>query len=244
MLRRFAPLATAALVSLVAVERARAQEAGDYAAYYALTFTPQGSLPPLVNGAQVTGPTSITARYGRLSYGGDDDTFNNVALTFDLAAGARSRVGLTAEAVMSDCSGCDPIVGLALDFETVISASTREGGTTMSVGFKPSAGIAKSTEDNDGTAMSASLGVPFALRAAAPGSGFAVTPYLVPALGFGRMSGGGGSESGFRPMLGGGVRIDSQTSGFGAMLGFQKVFIEDGEMVFGAGLSLRAGGGR
>ena len=38
-------------------------------------------------------------------------------------------------------------------------------------------------------------------------------------------------------MIGGGIRVRA-ANGFGVLAGFQKTFIEDGEMVIGLGLSI------
>ena len=67
-----------------------------------------------------------------------------------------------------------------------------------------------------------------------------MTVFVTPGFGYGRLSEDGESESGTRPMLGLGLRLRT-TSGIGFSIGAQKVFIDDGEMVMGAGLSIATG---
>ena len=240
MARRLVPLAVVALLALTIARSAAAQDVEDFVAYIALTNTPQGALPPVVFGSHTSGPLNLAFRYGRISYG-DDDAFNNFGVSVDFASGPRARGAMTIGAVKPNCSGCDPILNASLDFESLL-ASSGMGGGELSVGIKPSFGVGRTTgSEQQTTLLSASLGLPVALRASPRGSAMSVMPFIVPAMGFGRLSDEGDSESGFRPMLGAGLRIDWARSGVGALLGLQKVFIEDGEMVFGAGLSIRAG---
>jgi hypothetical protein len=68
-------------------------------------------------------------------------------------------------------------------------------------------------------------------------TGVQIVPFVSPGFGWGRVSEGGDSESGTRFVLGGGVGIVSSNSGLGLTLGAQKVFIDGGKLVFGAGLT-------
>ena len=64
--------------------------------------------------------------------------------------------------------------------------------------------------------------------------------FIVPGFGFGRVSDDEDdvdSESGTRPMLGGGFSIAGRQSSFALHVGFQKVFVEDGDMSIGLGMS-------
>jgi hypothetical protein len=81
------------------------------------------------------------------------------------------------------------------------------------------------------TLLSITGGLPVALVAGGPT--LKIAPFLTPGFGWGRASGGGNSNSGSRLMLGGGLAIQSTTSSLGANFGFQKVFIQNGETMFG-----------
>ena len=226
-------LAVALLVSLAPA--ARAQSIGDYIAYFALTVTPQGALPPASFGADAgTAPTSFDVRYGRISYGRDEN-FNDFGLSASTPVGP-GRIGGTLGAVT--CDGCDMLVMVGVDYEQALFVQQHQGNA-LAIGIAPSFGITKPTGDDEGTVMSASIGLPLSVSA---GSASRVTVFLTPGLGYGRLSAEGESESGTRPMLGAGVRLRT-ASGIGFNVGMQKVFIEDGEVVLGAGLSI-AGGSR
>jgi hypothetical protein len=59
-----------------------------------------------------------------------------------------------------------------------------------------------------------------------------VTPFLAPGVGFGRISGGGDSETGVRTMLGGGITV----SGLGPLqitASVRKVFLEEAPTLYG-----------
>jgi hypothetical protein len=81
-------------------------------------------------------------------------------------------------------------------------------------------------------------GVPIALVAGGPT--LKVAPFLTPAVGWGRVSDSGDSVNGARFLLGGGVAFQSLTSGVGVNVGFQKVFIDGGDTMFGISLVLGA----
>ena len=61
-------------------------------------------------------------------------------------------------------------------------------------------------------------------------------PFVTPGFGWGRLSAQGTSESGTRFMMGAGLGV-SHRNGWGASVGMQKVFIDQGKTVFGLNLS-------
>ncbi|MDQ2766478.1 MAG: hypothetical protein M3Y30_04910, partial [Gemmatimonadota bacterium] len=69
-------------------------------------------------------------------------------------------------------------------------------------------------------------------------SGIQLVPFVSPGFGWGHISGGGESASGSRFMLGGGLGIVGISSGVGLTLGAQKIFVDGGKTVFGAGITL------
>jgi hypothetical protein len=116
------------------------------------------------------------------------------------------------------------------------TASLTQGKAMVAV--RPALGFSKPTEGS-GSALSLAVSLPLGVDLSTDGPH--LIPYLVPGVGYGRVSGDDDSESGTRPMLGGGFAIVSRQSGLGIHFGFHKTFVEDGETVFGLGLSF---GGR
>lgn len=93
------------------------------------------------------------------------------------------------------------------------------------------AGYAKPREV---TQLSLTSSVPLALLAG--GARFQIATFLTPAIGWGHSAFQGGSDSGARPMLGGGVMLKSIAAGIAVNIGFQKVFIDRGNTVVGVGV--------
>ncbi|HJU66348.1 MAG TPA: hypothetical protein VJ596_11750 [Gemmatimonadaceae bacterium] len=127
-------------------------------------------------------------------------------------------------------------------------------GLDVSLGFGMGDVLQVSLEDPGGddldvdlgaTSFSASVGLPLLLTARSGNVIF--VPHLTPRAGFGHASfdvdsnvpgedADSESESGFRAMLGGGVGILFERSGFGFDVGFQKVFVDEGKLVIGVGV--------
>lgn len=226
------------LAGATAPSAAGAQNEGDLAAYIAMVWTHQGALPPEVYGVP-SRAVGFAARYGSIApWGAGDDQFTNLGISADFQAGARSRFGVTAGSVQSDCDDCDAFFNFGADLETSLQSWTLPG-YALELRIKPAVGFTPGPDGADVTAMTASVGLPLLLRS---GNEIVVTPYAVPAIGFGRLSNGEESESGVRFLFGAGVRIESARHGVGALAGLQKVFIEDGEMTVGVGLTFTPGG--
>ena len=238
MLQSLAPIAAAALLSpLLLLPRPTRAQGNEFVAFAALNSTPPGALVPIAIGSRVTGPWNVAIRYGRISYS-RDRTFHHGGLTLDYGLGG-GRGAVTVGA--NHCDGCEPLLNAAFDYERVISSGEQAGGE-LTVSLKPALGFGHVMGELDFSILSASLGLPIALRTAAAGSNLSVMPYLVPALGAGAFTSRyGGSDGGLRPLLGGGVRFDWEDRRTGLFVGFQKVFIENGRTVFGAGVSVNAG---
>jgi hypothetical protein len=103
--------------------------------------------------------------------------------------------------------------------------------------------VGGSSLDLEASSWTATVGVPLLISARSGNVIF--VPNLTPRVGFGHASldvdgiGTGDdeeSESGFRAMLGGGLGILFDRSGFGFDVGFQKVFVDDGKTVLGLGV--------
>jgi hypothetical protein len=229
-----AALAAAVATLAVSPTLARAQSESDLAAYVVLIATPQGGFAPIVTPAmlgQAPAPRRLTVRYGRVDL--FEDATNNLALTALLPSGSRGSVSLTAGYWNPDCDGCRGHLVLGLGGDARLASGPISSGpdaAQLNVGFAGEVGFAKPEE---ATFLSATVGMPVTLVAS--GEGIRIAPFLTPGLGFGYGTGGGFSESGTRPMLGGGIGIHA-ANGLGVNFGFQKVFIEGGRMTIGLNL--------
>jgi hypothetical protein len=222
-------LVAAAVLALTALARpttATAQDINDIAAFAALTFTPTGGLVPLP--PPITGRGSaFLLRYGMLDFSNGGPTLHHFVAGGDFAV-SRGRFG--AALGYSTCDGCEGNIMAGMDY----TASLTEGKAMVAV--RPAIGFSKPTEGS-GSALSLGVSLPLGVDLSS-GQGAHLIPYLVPGVGYGRVSGDDDSESGTRPMLGGGFAIMARQSGLGVHFGFNKVFVEDGETTFGLGLSI------
>lgn len=207
----------------------------DVSAYLALIWSPVGALPPMVQGFDIGARAAGSLRYGHLTASGDDDaSFNNVGLTLELpVAYGSARTSVTISRASSNCETCNAAIGIGTDVELIVASSTPSAGQ-LTVSVKPGLGFAIGSGNLDFSLFTAHVGLPVALRTDAAVS---FMPYLVPGVGYGMVSGTGESVGGVRAMLGGGVRVQSDRSGFGGMLGFQKVFISGGGTLLGVGVT-------
>lgn len=214
-----------ALAVIANPTRGSAQDVGDFAAYTALVFTPVGGFVPLPPAASVARGSAFVFRYGNLDVG--DGSLHNFSLGGDIAT-QRGRLGLTLGG--TTCDGCDGNIMAGVDYTALLSQNV------LSVALRPAFGFSKPLEGG-GTALSFGVSLPVGAELG-EATGPVFVPYLVPGLGFGLISGNGESESGVRPMLGGGLSIAGRRSNFAVHFGLQKVFIEEGEMTFGLGMSI------
>jgi hypothetical protein len=232
---RIVPAILTAAASLVGIgSAASAQSAGDVAAFFALASTPPAALAPLISPVMlgnITNTGQLALRYGR--YPGDGSNLNMFAGSIALPLGDKAGMGLTLGYLSPDCGQCDGnfMAGLSgTDRLARIPLGASEGAT-LNVGILGELG---GGWPKGGTELSASTGLPLALII--DNHTVQIAPFLTPALGWGRISGGGASESGSRFLLGGGVGLFGSTTGFGVDVGFQKVFIDQGKTTFGLNL--------
>jgi hypothetical protein len=209
---------------------ASAQSDGDIAAYVALSLTPVGALPLTARSTMFdarTAPTSFTARYG------NQQNLHNFGIGGDFRAGGSGRASVTLGLVT--CDGCDGTIMVGADYVAPLVRSAIGTGATppsFTVAINPSVGFAK--PEGEVSILSASVGLPIAVAMGAAGSRVAV--FVSPGMAFGLLSGSGESESGTRPMLGGGVGLR-----FGRMTisgSAQKIFIDEGDVQFGLGIAV------
>ena len=227
------------LACIAPAASAQTQPDSDVAAYLALVWSPAGALPPMVHGADLASRVGGSLRYGHMGRGDGQDTFDNLGLTLELpVAYGTARTSVTISRASADCERCEPALGAAADVELLLAnRPSRAGVVTMSL--KPTFGFAMGSGTLDYSLFTATIGTPLALRT---NHATSVMPYLVPGAGYGMVSGTGDSRGGVRAMLGGGVRVQSTRTAFGAMAGFQKVFIPGGGTLFGIGLTYGGSG--
>ena len=204
---------------------AQGSDLDDLAAYVALTFTPLGAFVPLPPPASGARGSMFVARYGNLDLG--SSSLHNFSVGGDFAMGT-GRLGLTLGG--TTCDGCDGNIMAGLDYTATLTQNV------VSVALRPAFGFSKPTE-GDGSALSLGVSLPVGVELSGT-TGPIFVPFIVPGMGYGRVSGDDDSEGGLRPMLGGGFAIMGRQSTFGLHLGFQKVFIDDGETTFGLGLTI------
>jgi hypothetical protein len=225
----------AALACIAAPADGRAQDESDFVAYIALNFTPPGAFAPVVTRTMLReAGTDVALRYGRFDF--FDAATNNLALTWMRGTGAGS-VTLTAGYLNPDCDGCDGhfLAGVGGDLRMLTNpVGTGPGAMLLTVGLSGEVGFGK---PDDGTIWSATAGLPLALVVGGS-QGLRLAPFLTPGFGYGYISSAGESESGTRAMLGGGMGILGQ-GGFTVTVGFQKVFIEEGETTLGISAAFR-----
>jgi len=227
-------LATAALCA--PAMSAAAQSLGDIAAYVALAATPTAGVAPIARPwmsiASQRG-VGVDAQWGHMSVeGASINTFTG-GVTVPIASG-RGDVGISAGYFSPSCDGgsCDGNFVAGGVAEGRVLQSQMQSAT-FTLGLSGRVGFAK---PSGGSLWSASVGAPLSL-AIGGASGLQVVPFITPAFGWGHASGGGVSESGSRLMLGGGIGLLSASSGLGFNVGAQKVFIDGGKTVIGAGFS-------
>ena len=219
------------LVCVAPLSTANAQASDkEFAAYAALVTGTVGAYAPAapLTSAEV-GPWSLLVRYGR--HGLEDDAaLSNFGLRGEFDPG-RGRLGISAG--VGTCSGCDNMLQFGLDwFVPLVDQGVR-------FGLRPSGSLGFFTgDDADDGSWSLALGAPIAIPVK---SGHTmVLPYLEPAYGFGGIRGEFG-ESGSRPMLGGGILVAGRSGRYGLQLGFQKIFIDGGELTWGVGMTVGGG---
>lgn len=233
------PIVMLAAAALAAVQNrpAAAQDGDGSVAYFALNSTPLGALPPVAPTAGGDARGTML-RYGRLPNGGGDGALQSVALRFDGSKGA-GRLGWTIGTQL--CDGCSGLLISGVDYvrPLVGSRETSSGGARLQAALAPSLGVAMPLE-SFGSAWIVSAGVGVPVSVAVPvGASARLVPFLAPGLGMGIVAGGYGGDVGVRPFVGGGVELTGIGGGIGVGVGFQKLFVEGGEVQVGAALTWR-----
>ena len=216
-----------------------AQSVGDAAAYFALVSAPQGAVPPILSEPmldRVMRSMDVALRYGHMSLDGGSLNSYDVRLGFPL--GTKSMFGVNAGYQDLSCNGgCDGHVIAGANLEgrlTSVPVGSGVDAAKLTIGLNGEAGLGRQSHI---TVVGFTAGLPIALLAGTPT--LRIAPFITPAIGLGHVSIDGNGDSGTRFLLGGGVTFESLTSGVGANVGFQKVFLDRGKTMFGLTLILR-----
>lgn len=254
---RHAALLGCALAAAAPVGRAHAQTAGQFAAYNALLQTPIGALTPIMT-STITGSlqqgVQFAVRYAYMKemvgvydapFGGASfDRFevgaNNFAATAILPAGLGSTISLTAGAFYPSCSGCRASLMLSGggDLRLASMATGNQPDSPLFlVGLNGELGFGAPSEVKY---LSGAVGVPVSL--VQRGQGMRIGAFVTPQFGFGTAyySGdiGGGTESGTRFGVGGGVGVYNPASTVSVTLGAQYIDFPHSTGVYGVTVRL------
>jgi len=209
------------------VTAVRAQSSGSAAAYVALNLTPPGALPPVpLAPNSIAGHTAFSMRYG---YFGEyaHQPLHHLAAGLQTAAGSAQLGFLVGTTV---CDGCRGRIMAGVDWLVPITAHD------VLVGIHPAVGFGRASGTGAATLLSAALTLPVSYPIGAP-AGPTFVPFFDPGIGLGHVSVDGGSETGLRPMLGGGLMIAGR-GGAALHVAFQKVFVERGDVLLGVGITI------
>ena len=241
-MRKFAIVLTS-LTSLGVAASAQAQgpSVGDIAGYVALSTTPVGAMTPVVSSAmlgRIAKGYSISGQYGHLSDNGAG--FNSFGASVSMPVSGFS-LGGSLGFVSPSAQGSKSNLMLGANAETNLGAWALGEGKNANLFTLSARGDFGWANPDDGTgtnnsitALSLSAGAPFAL--VLKNGDMTWAPFVTPGLGWGRLSANGTSESGTRFMMGAGFGV-SHRNGWGASVGMQKVFIDQGKTVFGLNIS-------
>lgn len=251
--------ALAATLSLVVAAPLAAQSAGDYAAYQALVLTPVGALTPVMT-STLTGELQQGVHFAvRYAYmrdisapfqfpgGGSNGVFgssqigaNNFAATAVLPAGIGSTISLTAGSFYPTCDGCKAhlMLGAGGDLRlTSLSTGAQPDSPRIIVGLNGELGFGNPT---DAKLLSGAIGIPLSL--VQRGQGMRIAVFVTPQFGLGTAyysdAVGGGSDSGTRFGIGGGVGLYNPASTLAVSLGAQYIDFPSSTGVYGVTVRL------
>lgn len=214
---------------------AYAQDASDSAAYRALTQTPLGALP-MVMDVGVTGLSdrlAIQLRYGIMSFD-NREYIHNFGVGLTIPVGSAS-VGLTGGYYWPDCNG--ECTGHSMFSGSVsqnllrLPLGSGPGSATFNVGLDGGVGYAK----DEVTLISGKLSLPVSL---VPSSrSLKLIPYIAPGVGGGLVRDDSGSEVGLLFTLGAGLGLRT-AHGFTATAGISRAFLSTGNWLAGVGIAI------
>ena len=242
-MRKFAIVLTSlSSLGLAASAQAQGPSVGDVAAYTALSVTPVGAMTPIVTSSmlgRVQQGYDITGQYGHMSDNGVSANMFGAHVSMPLSG---VNVGGTFGFVSpSGNTGLKSNMMLGINAESNLGAwalSQAKNANLFTLGLRGDLGWANPDDglgtNTTATALSFAANAPVAL--ALKNGDLTFAPFVTPGFGWGRISESGASESGTRFMMGAGIGV-SHRNGWGASVGMQKVFIDQGKSVFGLNVS-------
>ena len=256
---RAAALSLTTVLFLTVAAPLAAQSAGDYAAYQALVFTPVGALTPVMTSTltgelqqgvhfavryaymrDVSQPTAGPVRLGSSGFESAQLGANNFAATAVLPAGIGSSISLTAGSFYPSCDGCKAhlMLGAGGDLRlTSLSTGSQPDSPRVLVGLNGELGFGA---PSDAKLLAASIGIPLSL--VQRGQGMRIAVFVTPQVGLGSAyysdAVGGGSDSGMRFGVGGGIGVYNPASTVAVSLGAQYVDFPSSTGVYGVTVRL------
>jgi hypothetical protein len=235
-MRKFAIVLTSlASLGVVASAQAQGPSTNDIAGYVALSGTPVGAMTPVVTSAmlgRIAKGYSVAGQYGHLS---DNTTgFNSFGASISMPVSGVS-LGGSLGFFSPSAQGSKSNMMLGLNAETNVGAWALGDGKDANLFTLSARGDFGWANPQDLGLLSFSAGAPLALVLKSGDMTFA--PFVTPGFGWGRISPTGASSiSGSRFMMGAGLGF-MHRNGWGASLGMNKVFIDQGKTVLGLNLS-------
>jgi hypothetical protein len=252
-MRKFLPFA---LTMILATNSAAQSEASE-AIFRAIGRTPVGALPPVLTmtlASQVQKQLQFAFRYGYLSESRGVGTAGDFAMPaqsdFGLTLVAPARLGVavnvTGGATVPTCDGCSTqwMFGFGGDvrlWEFPFGATPDATRVTLSLNSEVGFGW-----PGESRTTSVAAGLPLALVTdGRPATAIRIVPFVTPGVAWARETRDSltvqTKNSGSRFMLGGGVGVFRPKNAVTLNLGFQTVFVDNGETMVGLALTL---GGR
>ena len=234
-MRKFAIVLTSLASLGVAAQAQQSPSVNDVAGYVALSGTPVGAMTPVVTSAMLGRiPTgySVAGQYGHMS----DNVagFNSFGASISMPLSGFS-LGGSLGFFSPSATGSKSNMMLGLSAETNLGAWALGDGKNANLFTMSARGDFGWANPQNLGLLSFSAGVPLALVLKSGDMTFA--PFVTPGFGWGRISPTGAtSTSGSRFMTGAGLGFTHRNC-WGASLGMQKVFIDQGKTVLGLNLS-------
>lgn len=230
-------LAIAAAVLGCDTSSAAAQDASDSAAYRAITQTPVGALPLLLDAGSSRVPgraVSFHTRYGVMSYD-NREYVHDFGVGVSIPAGSAS-IGITAGYYWPNCNGrCSghSMFSASLS-QGLANVSLGNGSGVLGIGLNGEVGYAR----QDATMFSGQMALPVSL--VPTGRSLRLVPYVAPGLGVGMVRDDSGTEAGLLFTFGTGLGLVT-SRGFMATVGIRRAFLSTGNWLAGAGIAFGPG---
>ena len=240
-MRKFAIVLTSVTsLGVAAAAQAQGPSVNDAAAYVALSATPVGAMTPVVSSAmlgRIAKGYSVSGQYGHLS--DNAAGFNSFGASVSMPVSGFS-LGGSLGFMSPSAQGSKSNLMLGANAETNLGAwalGQGKNANLFTLSARSDFGWAN-PDDGSGTssvtALSLSAGAPVAL--VLKNGDMTWAPFVTPGFGWGRLSETGTSFSGTRFMMGAGLGV-MHRNGWGASVGMQKVFIDQGKTVLGLNVS-------